>query len=203
MKKFIIGVGILAALFLLTWGICEISGSDYYNYSGYILEVGENENGDTTIVTLSGNVESSFTMKWYSKMKAPKKQPIAVGDRVMLSTTHYSDTNIKKIKVEPGYSIEGRLVYVDGLSCPFVLAIAKETGVRYLVSIVGHNDSIYTDIGMCDIVKVYHMFPISTSTATVSIEAIAKVADGSMSDLTADDISFIESKGYTVRGGEE
>ena len=96
MKNFIIGVGIVAALFLLTWGICEISGSDYYNYRGYVLEVGEDENGDTTIVTLSGNVESSFTMKWYSQMKTPKKQPIAVGDRIMLSTTHYSDTNIKK-----------------------------------------------------------------------------------------------------------
>ena len=203
MKKIFIVIGIIAALFLLTWGVCEVAESDYYNYAGYVIEVGEDSDGNTTIVTLSGNVESTFTVKWYTKMKAPKKQPIAVGDRVMLTTTHYSDTNIKKMKVSPAYSFEGVLVYMDGLVSPFVLSTQKETGARYLVSIVGPDVNMLSDIDAGDTVKVYHEYPISMSTVTVTYEAVTKLSDGSIGDLTAEDTAFIESQGYKLRGNAE
>ena len=72
--------------------------------------------------------------------------------------------------------------------------------MRYLVSIVGSDYTMLDDIDMGDIVKVYHMSPAYISTVTVSFEAIQKVADGTLNDLTAEDIAFIEAEGYKVRG---
>ena len=43
-----IGVGAFLLLLLITWGICETAGSDYYNYKGYVVDIVE-ENGDTVI----------------------------------------------------------------------------------------------------------------------------------------------------------
>ena len=121
----------------------------------------------------------------------------------MLTTTHYSDTNIKKMKVSPGYSIEGVLVYMDGLVSPFVLSTQKETGARYLVSIVGPDVKMLSDIDAGDTVKVYHEYPISMSTVTVTYEAVTKLSDGSIGDLTTGDTAFIESQGYKLRGNAE
>ena len=121
MKKILIVISALIVAFLATWGVCETAHSDYYNYLGYITDVRENDNGETVIEAISGSYTSEFIVKWYTRKSAPTKQPFGIGDKVMLTTTHYSDKNIKKIKVTPGYSTEGKLVYADGLSCPFIL----------------------------------------------------------------------------------
>ncbi len=98
-KKIWICVGVFLLLLIITWGICETAGSDYYNYKGYVVDVIE-ENGDTILVTVSGNVESRFSLKWYSREKFKKDtKNIEIGDLVMLSTTHFSDTNIKKFRL--------------------------------------------------------------------------------------------------------
>ena len=113
MKRILIGLGIVLTLLLITWGICETAGSNHYNYKGYVVDIVE-ENGDTVIVALSGNVESRFTLKWYSREKHKKDtKDIEIGDLVMLSTMQYSNANIKKISVDYGYSTEGKLVYVN------------------------------------------------------------------------------------------
>ena len=102
-NKTLIAVGVFLLLLLLTWGYFETAGSDYYNYKGYVVDIVE-ENGNTEIVTLSGNTESRFTLKWYSRIKFHKNtKDIEIGDIVMLSTTRYSDTNIKKISVDYGH----------------------------------------------------------------------------------------------------
>ena len=67
-KQVMIGCAALVAVFTLTWCICTVWGRDYYNYKGYVVDIVE-ENGDTVIVTLSGNVESRFTLKWYTAKK--------------------------------------------------------------------------------------------------------------------------------------
>lgn len=196
MKKILLGVGILLSVFLITWGVCEAVNHNHYNYTGYVTDVVENENGETILVTVSETSESTFTVKWYTKMTAPKKQPVSVGDRVELSTTHFSDTNIKKMKVAPGYSTEGKLVYIEGLSTPFVLARAKETGARYLMSAVRYSDNTSDGPKTGDTVKIYHAFP---ATGSVSVEASVVIAEGSLDTLTAEDIAFIESQGYNLR----
>ena len=112
-KKIMIGVGAFLLLLLITWGICETAGSDYYNYSGHVIDIAE-ENGDTVITTLSGKTESRFTLKWYSREKYKKDtKDIQIGDYIMLSTTQYSDTNIKKMSVDYGYYTDGKLVWIN------------------------------------------------------------------------------------------
>lgn len=195
MKKILIVIGIMIALFLITWGICEVANRNHYDYQGYVTDIFENGNGETVIVTLSETTESMYTIKWYTKKSAPKKQPLAVGDRVQLSTTHYSDTNIKKIKVQPGYFTEGKLVYVEGLTTPFVLARARETQMLYLVSAIRYSDNTPNGPKTGDTVKIYHAFPTGVS---VTVEGSVVITEGSFGVLTPEEIAFIESQGYTV-----
>ncbi len=198
MKKILIGIGIFAACLLLIWGIFETAGSDYYNYKGYITEVRENESGETVIVALCGNKESEFTVKWYTRRKAPKNQPFGVGDCVMLSSTRHSDTNIKKIKVDVGYSTEGKLIYTEDISTPFVLVMSKDTGARQLLSVVANGD-ILSELNMGDTVKLYHSSPVGEASVSVLADAASVTEAGEAQGLTAEDIAFIEAKGYKLR----
>ena len=198
MKKFCFVLGALLLVILATWGICETVGSDYYNYAGYIIDVSENQNGETVLVTLSGNVESEFIVKWYTKKSAPVKQPFRVGDRILLSTTHFSNQNIKKLKIQVGYSSEGKLFYAEGLDTPFVLATARETGEMYLINVITHNDSVLDDAKKGDTVRLYHAFPLSGSAPTVIAEAGLVLEQAVGDAFTAKEIAFVESKGYSV-----
>ncbi len=199
MKKLFIVLGALLLVFLVTWGICETVGSDYYNYAGYITDIKENQSGETVLVTLSGNVESEFTVKWHTRKSAPRKQPFMVGDRILLSTTHFSDKNIKKLKIEVGYSSTGKLFYAEGLDTPFILTAGEDTGERrYMISFITHDDSILADAKMGDKVRVYHAFPMTIAAPTVIAEAGTVLEKGTEQPFDAEEIAFIESKGYSV-----
>ncbi len=196
-KKILIAVGVLLVAFIIVWGICETTGSDYYNYTGFVTDVSENEKGETVVETLSGLKESHFTVKWYTKKGLFKKHHISVGDQIMLSTTHNSDTNLKKMKVEPGYSTEGKLVYTEGLSSPFILATSEDTKVKYLVSIVTFDDSLSgTKTG--DAVKLYHAAPVYTSSISLVAEGVV-IDENPGAALSAEDIAFIETLGYKIK----
>lgn len=56
----------------------------------------------------------------------------------------------------------------------------------------------FENIKTGDTVKLYHPYPINSSTITAQGEAIEAVLNG-ISGLTKEDIDFIESKGYTVK----
>lgn len=197
MKKILIGIGVLLVAFIVVWGVCETTGSDYYNYKGFVTDVFENEKGETVVETLSGLKESRFTVKWYTKKELFKKHPISIGDQIMLSLTHNSDTNVKKMKVEPGYSTEGKLVYTEGLSSPFILATSEDTNVKYLVSVVTFDESLNgTKTG--DTVKLYHAAPVYTSTTTLVAEGVV-IEENSVAALSAEDIAFVETSGYKIK----
>ena len=199
-KKIMIGAGVFLLLLLITWGICETAGSNYYNYKGYVVDIVE-ENGDTVIVTLSGNVESRFSLKWYSREKYKKDtKDIEIGDLVMLSTTHFSDTNIKKISVDYGYSTEGKLVYINELpDTPFILATEPTTNMKYLISIVPSDTNLFDGVEMGESIRIYHTYPINAQTMTVLSDAQALLLTGESEGLTEEDIAVIESKGYTAK----
>ena len=199
-KKIMIGVGVFLLLLLITWGICETAGSDYYNYKGYVIDIVE-ENGETIIVTLSGNVESRFSLKWYSREKYKKDtKDIEIGDLVMLSTTHFSDTNIKKISVDYGYSTEGKLVYINELpDTPFVLATDSTTKMKYLISIVPSDTNLFDGVEMGEAIRIYHTYPITAQTITVLSDAQAFTSNDTSKGLTEEEVKFIEEKGYTVK----
>ena len=195
-----IGVGVFLLLLLITWGICETAGSDYYNYKGYVVDIVE-ENGDTVIVTLSGNVESRFTLKGYSREKYKKNtKDIEIGDLVMLSTTYFSDTNIKKISVDNGYSTEGKLVYINELpDTPFILATEPTTKMKYLISIVPSDTNLFDGVEMGEAIRIYHTYPITAQTITVLSDAQAFTSNDTSKGLTEEEVKFIEEKGYTVK----
>ena len=199
-KKILICVGVFLLLLLITWGICETAGSDYYNYKGYVVDVIE-ENGDTVLVTVSGNVESRFSLKWYSREKYKKDtKNIEIGDLVMLSTTHFSDTNIKKISVDYGYSTEGKLVYINELpDTPFILATEPTTNMKYLISIVPSDTNLFDGVEMGEAIRIYHTYPINAQTITVLSDAQAFTFSDTNEGLTEEEVKFIEEKGYTVK----
>ena len=199
-KKIMIGAGVFLLLLLITWGICETAGSDYYNYKGYVVDVIE-ENDNTVLVTVSGNVESRFSLKWYSREKYKKDtKNIEIGDIVMLSTTHFSDTNIKKISVDYGYSTEGKLVYINELpDTPFILATEPTTNMKYLISIVPSDTNLFDGVEMGEAIRIYHTYPINAQTITILSDAQAFAISDEIDGLTTEDKLFIESKGYTVR----
>ena len=199
-KKIMIGVGVFLLLLLITWGICETAGSDYYNYKGYVVDVIE-ENGDTILVTVSGNVESRFSLKWYSREKYKKDtKDIEIGDLVMLSTTHFNDTNIKKISVDYGYSTEGKLVYINELpDTPFILATDPTTNMKYLISIVPSDTNLFDGVEMGEAIRIYHTYPINAQTITVLSDAQAFTFSDTNEGLTEEEVKFIEEKGYTVK----
>ena len=201
MKKFCIVLGALLLVILATWGICETVGSDYYNYVGYIIDVSENQNGETVLVTLSGNKELEFIVKWHTRKSAPRKQPFRVGDRILLSTTHFSNKNIKKLKIEVGYSSVGKLFYAEGLDTPFVLTAGEETGERkYLISFISHDDELLADAKMGDTVRIYHAFPMTIAAPTVIAEAGEILEKRPGEPFDESEIAFIESKGYQLDG---
>ena len=199
-KKILICVGVFLLLLLITWGICETAGSDYYNYKGYVVDVIE-ENGDTILVTVSGNVESRFSLKWYSREKYKKDtKNIEIGDLVMLSTTHFSDTNIKKISVDYGYSTEGKLVYINELpDTPFILATESTTKMKYLISIVPSDTNLFDGVEMGEAIRIYHTYPITAQTITVLSDTQAFTSNDTSKGLTEEEVKFIEEKGYTVK----
>ena len=199
-KKILIGTSVFLLFLLITWGICETAGSDYYNYKGYVIDIVE-ENGDTVIVTLSGNVESRFTLKWYSREKYKKDtKNIEIGDLVMLSTTHFSDTNIKKISVDYGYSTEGKLVYINELpDTPFILATEPTTNMKYLISIVPSDTNLFDGVEMGEAIRIYHTYPINAQTITILSDAQAFTFSDTNEGLTQEEVKFIEEKGYTVK----
>ena len=199
-KKILICVGVFLLLLLITWGICETAGSNYYNYKGYVVDVIE-ENDDTVLVTVSGNVESRFSLKWYSREKYKKDtKDIEIGDLVMLSATHFSDTNIKKISIDYGYSTEGKLVYINELpDTPFILATESTTKMKYLISIVPSDTNLFDGVEMGEAIRIYHTYPINAQTITVLSDAQAFTSNDTSKGLTEEEVKFIEEKGYTVK----
>ncbi len=90
-------VGAVLLIVLVVWGICATAGSDSYNYEGYVVSIDQNEKNQTVITTVSGNKTHEFVLKWHSRKRFEKDdREISVGDRVMLTTTRFSNTDIKR-----------------------------------------------------------------------------------------------------------
>ena len=198
-KKIMIGAGVFLLLLLITWGICETAGSDYYNYKGYVTDIVE-ENGDTVIVTLSGNVESRFTLKWYSREKYKKEtKDIQVGDCVKLTTTQYSNTNIKKISVDNGYSVEGRIFYVETLPDRPFLFINEPLYGTHLFDLIPYDVNLFDNLETGDRVRVYYEYPFAAGAVTVQVNGLVFISEGSIEDFSDAEKNFITDSGYKIK----
>ena len=118
----------------------------------------------------------------------------------MLSTTQYSNANIKKISVDYGYSTEGKLVYINELpDTPFILAVEPTTQMKYLISIVPTDTDLFDGVKMGETIRIYHTYPITAQTITILSDAQAYSMGNGGAGLTVEDKAFIEAKGYTVK----
>ncbi len=193
--KILWAFGAVFLIVLIVWSICN-AGSESYNYAGYVTEITKNEKAQTVITTVSGGQTSNFVLKWSSRKQFEKNErELAIGDRVMLSTTHFSNVNIKKMCVEDGYFTDGKLVYVNESETPLILAVDSSQNQKYLVILTSH----YGDIGgkTGDGVRIYHAYPIHEQSISVLDEAWTVVSESS--ELTIEEIAFIAAKGYTVK----
>ena len=198
-KKILIGIGVFLLLLLITWGICETAGSDYYNYKGYVVDIVE-ENGDTVIVTLSGNVESRFTLKWYSREKYKKDtNDVEIGDLVRLTTTQYSNTNIKKISVDYGYSVEGKIFYVETLPERPFLFINEPLYGTHLFDLIPSDENMLDGLKTGDKVRVYYEYPFAAGAVTVQVNGLVFISEGTIEDFTDAEKNFITDSGYKIK----
>ena len=199
MKKIFIFLGIFLALMLTTWGVCETAGSDFYNYKGYVVDIVEDEN-DTIIKTLYGNAESQFTLKWYSREKYKKEtKDIQIGDYIMLTTTQYSDTNIKKIAIDYGYSVEGKIFYVETLPNRPFLFVDEPLYGTHLYSLISFDQGIFSRLETGTRVKIYCEHPFSLGTTSISITGLVHISKGSINDFSDTEKDYIMQYGYTIK----
>ena len=187
-------IGILLVL-LAVWGICETAGSDSYNYEGYVLDT-RVQNGDTIITTISGDKLAEFTVKWYTRQKFNGETvEIQKGNFIKLSTISSGSQNMNKFSVYDGYSKEGKLVYMEGLSSPFILATNRLTKAFELYSLISAQDNP-KPIGNGIPITIYYQYPLSAVTTSVVADVIKPTSDIPI-PLTQEEIDFITNAGYT------
>ena len=116
MKKILSLALVLVYLSLFLAG-CTSTSNINYSYKGFVTEVYENARGETVIAAVSDDVESEFVIKQNTKIIAPANIPVAVGDYIQLNTIRAGEQDVKEMKVSPGYSSCGRLIYVNVFTC--------------------------------------------------------------------------------------
>ena len=193
-KVIYIVIGVLLAL-LAVWGICETAGSDSYNYQGYILDT-RVQKGNTIITTISGDGLAEFTVKWYTRQKFnTETAQLKKGDFIKLSTISSGSQNMKKFSVYDGYSKDGKLVYMEGLSSPFILTTNKLTKAPELYSLISAQDDP-KPIGNCIPITIYYQYPLASGNVTIVADVIQPTSDIPIS-LTEEELAFITAAGYT------
>ena len=196
-KKIVIfGVLPLLVVLLAVWAFCETSGSDSYNYQGYIVAMRESDSGKV-ITTVSGDKKSEFTLKWFTKEKfSGELTELKEGAFIKLSTTRKSDTDIKKFSAFEGFSMEGKIVFMENLDSPFILTIDKKFNYYMLYSLIFAEDINYS-LQTGTQVKVYYQYPLNASTKTFVADVVESTTDV-LSELTEAEIAYIGRQGYTV-----
>lgn len=192
-KRTMIGCAVLVVIVTLTWLVCETAGSDYYNYKGYVVDISE-EDGETVIVTLCGNTESRFTLKRYTRKKYEKdEKSIEIGDMIKLSTTHYSDTNIKKLSVDYGKTLEGKIFCIESPVIPErpFLFVNDPLYGTHIFEMFTFDEHLFEGMDTGDVVRVYYK--------SSQMDAAVKISDGAYEDFTDAEKAFIAERGYVIK----
>ena len=207
MKKSNLILYIALAVFVITLAALVIdttASSEYYNYEGHIVDIRE-ENGNTVIIALNGERRSDFTIKWYTKKKMDtSNNQLEIGDFIRLTTTHFSDNNIKKMRVSDGYIHEGKLVYFNEVDGSFLLYENPETQTKHLFHLVSfEHRAINGHLG--EKIRVYRSFglpyivpPISEDISLL-INCTEKIADADTPAFDEIELALIESLHYTLK----
>lgn len=194
-KKFIpLLILVIAALGILVWACLQTEGSENYNYEGYIIGIRESEEG-TVLTTLSGNTQSEFVVKRNTKEKFNGEvKELRVGDCILLTTKKNSDRDIQRFSVYSGFSMEGKIVNVEGQDTPFLLTPYYASYRLY--SLIPAQDSISLPKTGTE-VKIYYQYPINAATVSIVVDIIQPTSD-IVSPLTEPEATYMTNQGYTV-----
>ncbi len=195
-KILLCGVLPLALLCLAIWGYCTWAGADNYNYQGYVTAIRETEEG-TVITTLNSDKTAEFTLKWYTrKVFNGDLKELKEGAYIKLITAKNDDTAIRKFSAFEGFSMKGKLVFMEGHNTPFILTLEKTFQYNKLYSLIPAQD-IDDPFKTGTQVKVYYQYPLSQNTVTFVADVIQPTTD-ILSPLTEEELTFIERMKYTV-----
>ena len=196
--KKIVTLGILPLLVVLlaVWAFTATAGSGEYSYQGYIVAMRESDKG-TVITTLSGDKQSEFIVKRNTKkLFSGELKELKEGAFIRLSTTRNSDTNIKRFSAYEGFSMEGKIVLIEGQDTPFILTVDPNLNYQMLYSLISSQDIQYP-LQTGTQVKAYYQYPLNASTKTVVVDVIQTTTDV-LSPLTEEEIAYIDRMGYKV-----
>lgn len=195
-KIVILGVLPLLIVLLAVWAFCETSGSDSYNYQGYIVAMRESNDG-TVLTTVNQDGTAEFTVKWYTRKKFNGElTALAEGAHIKLNTTGESSTNLKNFSAYSGFSMEGKIVFMENLTSPFILSEDNAYNYYMLYSLIPAEE-LARPLQTGTQVKVYYQYPINASTKTIVVDVIESTSD-ILSPLTEKEIAYIGRQGYTV-----
>lgn len=187
---------VVVALGLLVWACLQTEGSESYNYEGYIIGINETNEG-TVLTTLSDNTQSEFVVKRNTKEKFNGEvKELRVGDCIKLSTKKNSARDIQRFSVYSGFSMEGKIVNVEGQDDPLLLTtIANIKYYRVYSLISAENSASVLQTGTQ--VKVYYQYPLNAASVSVVADIVQPTSDIA-SHLTEEEASYLTSQGYTV-----
>ena len=195
-----IAIGLLLVA-LAFWFIFATSGSDGYDYQGYVVTV-QKSGKDTIITTISGNQLSEFIIKPNTKKEYnDHTAAVQVGDHIQLSTKGNSQ-NLDKFSVYTGYSVEGKLIHAAGLETPLLLVYDTTVKANTLYTLIIDetllkDNSTLTSISTGTQVKVYYSYPLLGRNQKIVTHVIQPISD-IFEPLTEKEITYITSKGYTL-----
>ena len=115
---------------------------------------------------------------------------------IRLNTTRNSDSKIKDFSAYEGFSMEGKIVYMEGCSEPFILTIDDYYDYYMLYSLISSQDIQYP-LQTGTQVKVYYQYPLNASTKTFVVDVIDITSD-ILSAPTEKEIAYFGRQGYTV-----
>lgn len=199
LKKLVtFGILPLLVVLLAVWAFCETAGSDSYAYQGYIVGIRNTSEG-TVIETLTGDKTSEFMLTRLTRehFEGDLKE-LKEGVFIRLSTTRNSDRNIKKFSAYEGFSMDGKIVFMENLSSPFILSEDNDYNYYMLYSLISAEYISYP-LQTGTQVKIYYQYPINASTTTIVVDVIRPTTD-ILSALTEEEIAYIGRQGYAVAG---
>lgn len=197
-KKKLLWLAILPLMLVIiaVWGYFETAGSDSYNYQGYIVAMRQSNDG-TVLTTVNEEGRAEFTVKWYTRKKfSGELTELTEGAFIKLSTTDDDSANIKKFSAYNGFSLEGKIVFMENLDSPFILTFDKAINYNMLYSLISAQNITHS-LQTGTQVKVYYQYPLNASTKTIVVDVIEPTSD-ILNPLTEKEIAYIGRQGYTV-----
>ena len=179
--------------FLIYFGTATPKG---YSYEGYILAVRE-QNGNKVITTFYGNQQREFTVKWYTKKNFPGElKELKEGAFIQLNTAKNSNTNIRNFNAFDGYSISGKIVYMENEETPYLLTLEGAVSYYMLYSLMPTQDVVFPAESGTQI-TVYYQHPLNASSTKIVAEAVEQTTDAEGA-FTEEELSYMKRKGYTI-----